>query len=476
MPYPPVSYNLPPHEVNASSHSPTTSTSRGRRPSISNPMHWLSRNSTQSSVTSVKQARISEPKLIHSLELPSSRAGVLGSGATVVRTPDEALRATRVRLTYDGFGEQQDRQSGEQERAEEHTQEIEYRSPSTSTDSSSSEDEDEIPSPLDSPPLPPVPSEDKSSFPHDAPPTPQAFTFPPRPNRAVPTVPGLALRPSLKTRRTESVDASSALVPALPANIPAIPAPPAFNAILLSDIPPLIADRSRIIVSLETCTATYKTTLDTLSSRPSFLSSYIASLFGRRRSDSLASSVYSTDSAAEDRSAYRQHLASQGLLPQSSSSVHIFLDRPSEPYVHILSYLRSPCSSPEGPEVLPPRAASAGLDTLLELRDEASYLGLDGLHKLCVEEIRQQHRSRPRSSRGHSAGAGSLHSLHASVTSLHTMLERVERQSHSRAPSKDVEEPAARSLPTPESFAGGRHTRSQTRQGSLRSPPPAGWI
>ncbi|KAJ7047312.1 hypothetical protein C8F04DRAFT_2105 [Mycena alexandri] len=478
MPYPPVSYNLPPHEANASSHSPTTATSRGRRPSISNPMGWLSRNSTQSSVSSVKQARISEPKLIHSMELLSSRAGVLGSGATVVRTPDEALRATRVRLTCDGFGEQQDRQSGEQERfeeqLEEHAQEIEYHSPSASTDSSS-EDEDEIPSPLDSPPLPPIPSEEKSPFPHDAPPTPQPFTFPPRPNRAVPSVPGLALRPSLKTRRTESVDASSAVVPALPVNLPSTPEPPAFNAILVSDIPALTADRSRIIVSLETCTATYKTTLDTLSSRPSFLSSYMASLFGRRRSDSLASSVYSTASASDDMSVYRQHLASQGLLPQSSSSVHIFFDRPSEPYVHILSYLRSPCSSPEGPEVLPPRAASAGLDSLLELRDEASYLGLDGLHKLCVEEIRQQHRPRPRSSRGHT-GAGSLHSLHASVSSLHTMLERVERQSHSRTVSKEVEEPAARALPTPESWAGGRHIRSQTRQGSLRSPPPAGWI
>ncbi|KAJ7179084.1 hypothetical protein C8R46DRAFT_1072405 [Mycena filopes] len=470
MPYPPVSYNNPAHDADASSHSPTTS--RGRRPSISNPMLWLSRNSTQSSVSSVKQARISEPKLIQSIELLSSRAGVLGSGATVVRTPDEALRATRVRLTYDGFGDQEDRPSGEEERAaehhEEHAQEIEYHSPSASNDSSS-EDEDEIPSPLDSPPLPPIPSDEKSSF------TPEPFTFPPRSTRAVPSVPGLALRPSLKPRRTESLDVSSA-VPALPTNIPSAPAPPPFNAILVSDTPAPTTDRSRIIVSLETSTATAKTTLDTLSSRPSLLSSYIASLFGRRRSDSLASSVYSTASAGDDMSAYRRHLASQGLIPQSSSSLHIFLDRPSEPYVHILSYLRSPCSSSDGPEVLPPRAARAGLDTLIELRDEASYLGLDGLYKLCVEEIRQRHRFRPRNSRAHSAGSGSLHSLHPSASSLQTMLERVEGQSHSRAPSKDVEEPVARSPPTPESWAGGRHVRSQTRHGTLRSPPPAGWI
>ncbi|KAJ7498864.1 hypothetical protein FB451DRAFT_1117609 [Mycena latifolia] len=455
---PPVSYNpasceaLPP----SSPHSPTTS--RGRRPSISNPMHWLSRSSTQSSVASTKPTRISEPKLIRGIEILSSRAGVLGSGATVVRTPDEALRDTRVRLNP--------------ESGDEHGQEIEYHhSPPSSNASSSSEEEDEIPSPPDSPPLPPVPSdtEEKSTFHFD--PAPQPFSIPPRPNRAVPTAPSLALRPSLKARRTESVSASS-VVPALPANVSPTPVPPPFNPILVSDAPSSTADRSRIIVSLETCTSTYKTTLDTLSSRPSFLSSYIASLFGRRRSDSVASSVYST--ASDDMSTYRRHLTSQGLLPQSSSSVHIFLDRPSDPYVHILAYLRSPGASPGGPEVLPPRAAQAGLDCLLELRDEAAYLGLDGLHKLCVEEIRQRHGPRPRSTRGHSSGS-SIHSLHASVSSLHTMLERVERQ-HSRPASKDstVDEMGARSPPTPESWAG-RRVRSQTRHGSLRSPP-AGWI
>ncbi|KAJ7276460.1 hypothetical protein B0H12DRAFT_991542, partial [Mycena haematopus] len=354
--------------------SPSPTISRGRRPSISNPMHWLSRNSTQSSIASAKPTRISEPKLIQSTELSSSRAGVLGSGATVVRTPDEALRDTRVRLTYDGVGEPsgelEKRDSGEQQEQQlQDTLEIEY-SPPTSTRSSSSEEEDEIPSPPDSPPLPPIPSEENlhsSSTP-------------------------LPCSPSLSPLdQIVHVDVSSA-VPPLPANISSSPAPPPFNPILVSEAPPSTADLSRVIISLETCTATFKTTLDTLSSRPSRLSSYIASLFGRRRSDSLASSVYSTESA--DLSTYRQHLVSQGLLPQSSPSVHIFLDRPSDPYVHILGYLRSPRTS-DGLEVLAPRVARAGLDSLLELRDEAAYLGLDDLHKLCVEEIRQQHRPRP---------------------------------------------------------------------------------
>ncbi|KAJ7368361.1 hypothetical protein DFH08DRAFT_947282 [Mycena albidolilacea] len=474
---PPVSYNPGSCEFPSSPHSPTTS--RGRRPSISNPMHWLSRNSTQTSIASVKSTRISEPKLIH--ERSSSRAGILGSGATVVRTPDEALRDTRVRLTYDGTGEPEGRSSVEQEgcssgeQQEPDAQEIEY-SPPTSNRSSSSEDEDEIPSPPDSPPLPSVPADEKSAFHFDPAPR-QSYTLSARPTRAVPQTPTLVLRPSLKTKRTESPDASF-VVPALPSNVSPTPVPPAFTPILLSDAPSSTADRSKIIVSLETCTATFKTTFDTLSSRPSQLSSYLASLSGRRRSDSVASSVYSTESA--DLSTYRQHLAAQGLLPQSSASLHIFLDRPSEPYVHILNYLRSPRASPEGPEVLPPRAARAGLDNLLELRDEAAYLGLTDLHKLCVEEIRHQHRPhRPRSTRAPSS-SGSIHSMHASVSSLHTMVEERNEAQHWRSASKDsVDElgkrsPPSRSLPT-ESWTGGRHVRSQTRHGSIRSPP-AGWI
>ncbi|KAJ7228626.1 hypothetical protein GGX14DRAFT_614014, partial [Mycena pura] len=467
MPYPRPTINthVPPGSYTAAScdspsppHSPTTS--RGHRPSLSRTMGWLSRSSTQSSVASAKPTRISEPTLIHT-DLMSPRAGILGSGATVVRTPDEALRDTRVRLTYE--------QSAGQQQEPEEAQELEY-SPRTSAETSS-EEEDECPSPLDSPPLPPLPSDEKERAESLSEPTiAQPFSFPPV--RAVPAAPISALRPSLKTRRTESVDDAS-VVPALPSNISFSPVTPSFNPILVS-APPATADHSRIIVSLETCTATYKTTLDTLSSRPSHLSSYIDSQFGRRRS-SISSSVYSTASASEDMSTYRRHLVSQDLIPPCSTSVHIFLDRPSEPYVHILSYLRCPQPG-EGPEVLPPRATQAGLDVLLELRDEAAYLGLEGLHKLCVEEIRQRHRSRPRgSARGHSGAPVSTHSLQGSVSSLHTMLEQVEPQ-HSRGRSKDsrLDEIGNRSPPTPDSLII-RRVQSQSRYGSLR-PPPAGWI
>ena len=61
-------------------------------------------------------------------------------------------------------------------------------------------------------------------------------------------------------------------------------------------------------------------------------------------------------------------------------------------YTHILSYLRTP-TSPDQPGVLP-RAVrlshnyrSARTETLLELRDEASFLNLQELSKLCTEEL-----------------------------------------------------------------------------------------
>lgn len=106
--------------------------------------------------------------------------------------------------------------------------------------------------------------------------------------------------------------------------------------ILVSSVPSSAIDRSKIIVSLETDTKTYRTTLNTLTSRPSFLSAYLNTLLRPRR-DSDAESVYShlsdVPSTPDDtfNSIFHNHLTSSGLLPQSSSSMHIFLDRPSAP-------------------------------------------------------------------------------------------------------------------------------------------------
>ncbi|KAF7301720.1 hypothetical protein MIND_00737600 [Mycena indigotica] len=437
-----------PHDSPPVSYIPPSPSSSRRRPSISNPMGWLSRSSTQSSVTSIKTTRISEPKLILH-DLMSPRAGMLGSGATVVGTPEEALRDTKANF----------------ESAEETAQgqEIEY-TPAYAAESSS-EDEDEIPSPIDSPPLPPIPAETKQ----DAvePTTPHPFTFPPRSGRVPPSS---TPRPTLRPAR-DSVES----VPAIPSTTIPIPVVVPFKAILISDAPAPTVDRTKVIVSLETCTATYRTTIDTLTSRPSHLATYIQSYFARPRFDSTASSVYSTASA-EDLSVYRRHLVSQGHMSQASTSLNIFLDRPSEPYPHILNYLRTP-EPTEGPEVLPPRAAQVGLDALLELRDEAAYLGLDNLQRLCAEEINLRRRIRPRTPRTHSSER-SIPSMHGSVSSLHTLLEKSEPETpqHVRSLSKDsgVDEMGQHATPTPDLIAG-RRVRSQPRYNSLR-PPPAGWI
>lgn len=299
-----------------SSLPPPKSPPRGRRPSLSNTMHWLSRTSTSSAYAPSKPTRISEPKMTRSIELLTQRTGVLGSGATVVRTPDEALRETGVRLTFDGKAGGVGRPGDARHSHHEPVQDLSSEHVTSP---------DNLPSPPTSPPLPPLPlpQEEESSYLEGA-------KVPPRPTRAPPPAPTPApsLRPSLKPTSIHFGDEPSC-VPALPANISASPPPPDFRPILISDVPTGAIDPSKIIVTLETCTTTYRTALDTIKSRPSYLSSYIASLFPRSRNNSITSSIYSN--ASDDMSAYRHHLASQGLLPQSSFSIHVFLDRPSAP-------------------------------------------------------------------------------------------------------------------------------------------------
>ncbi|KAH0840128.1 hypothetical protein J3R83DRAFT_1105 [Lanmaoa asiatica] len=77
--------------------SPPTTPPRGHKHSLSKPMTWLNRSSSSSSTHSIRHAapkptRISEPKVGSSLEqFNFHRSGPLGSGATIVRTPQEAL-------------------------------------------------------------------------------------------------------------------------------------------------------------------------------------------------------------------------------------------------------------------------------------------------------------------------------------------------------------------------------------------------
>ena len=123
--------------------------------------------------------------------------------------------------------------------------------------------------------------------------------------------------------------------------------------------------------------------------------------------------------------------------------------------------------SPENPEVLP-RAALLGsasrarLETLLELRDEACYLGLEDLYRLCCEQISQRYSlSRDVSS-----------STSASIRSLHTVIEQV--PSNQEVQSSRLSSVTAKSEPGEVPCHG---ARSASRiQGVGRKSPPPGWI
>ena len=100
---------------------------------------------------------------------------------------------------------------------------------------------------------------------------------------------------------------------------------PSFSPILLSP-PGSVSHLSNAIVVLETCTTTYKSTLTTLCSQPSFLADYLNSLAKPRISAS--SSIYSSESTDLDGN---HRPVSQGRSTSCSASFHIFLDRSSPP-------------------------------------------------------------------------------------------------------------------------------------------------
>lgn len=140
-----------------------------------------------------------------------------------------------------------------------------------------------------------------------------------------------AVRDAPKPRR--SVPASSSApnttvqcppVPPDPALTPLSAPVPSFSPILVSPPPGSASHLSSAIVILETCTTTYKSTLTTLCSQPSFLADYLISLAKPRIS--TGSSVYSSESTDLDGNCP----VSQGPLG-STSSFHIFLDRSSSP-------------------------------------------------------------------------------------------------------------------------------------------------
>lgn len=162
-----------------------------------------------------------------------------------------------------------------------------------------------------------------------------------------------------------------------------------------------------------------------------------------------------------------------------------------------MSYFRSPPASIECPETLPAAVqlqssshSQSRLESLLELRDEAAYLNLEGLYKLCTAELRLR-----QSPRLHYRGAStassvaSVQSQHASIYSLHTLVERSEGGGDAlrRSRSSDIksskgsymsyETHPPKSPPTPpQSWEGHPRGRSRDRAQNISNSPPAGWI
>lgn len=205
--------------------------------------------------------------------------------------------------------------------------------------------------------------------------------------------------------QTLSISTTSS-VPPMPAFEPVLVSPQA-----LSSIPPTM-DPKQFLVTLETATSTQRTTLATLVSRPSSLADYLNGLRDKDAYDDDEADAASASSSVPPSPftrAFSAHLTSQGLHESqaSSSRIHIFLDRPSAPYSHILAYLRSPTNSPaslprsaqlrghlgsqsNSPTNSPAMSAdNAKLDALYELRDEATYLGLRELSELCEAELKR---------------------------------------------------------------------------------------
>ncbi|CDO75568.1 hypothetical protein BN946_scf184858.g8 [Trametes cinnabarina] len=451
-PQPSISGPMPavlPAPGSSRSKSPSTSPRpkpKSRRPSVSSPMTWLSRASSSSSVQSntpyapSKPVRISEPRFMDPIEaLTLPRGGVLGAGAIVVRTPQDALAGPRASASTPDLTRTRSA-SPQRATVREYEDRTDYERPS-------------------SPPLPPIPDDDSEYEEEAQDAEPESVTSdwhsasqpvtshppPPPPSRPPPSIPSIPdydsevapapprpvspLRPSPKAYPPTPTPDHFA-VPTVPAGVPALPPQPPFDAILVSPVPNSTLDPSKIIVSLETSTATNKTTMATLVSRPSYMASFLLGLFPSNDADTQ--SVYSNNSDVESsfNSIFQHHLASSGVLTQTSTNLHVFLDRPSAPYAHILAYLRSPHSTPETPASLPHAArlngSPARVEALIELRDEAAYLGLDELERLCNDELRHARQGTP-SSLGlglHMRGFSSA-STH-SVRSLHTLRERAE--------------------------------------------------
>ena len=301
----------------------------GRRPSISKPMSWLTRSSSTNS--HAPPIHMSHSK---SSSVTNIKHGTLGSGVTIVRTPQEALAGTGVSVEYVSDqeidrGEAEDSDTAEDEDHEENEGE-ELEDDEGETHQVRVEQAET--------PVPPAYSPPRSSLPlsKSTPSLPLKDPHPSRPTRPPPPLPSAPDATVLSQKKLPPPPLSSQFptVPSIPAHLSPPSTPPPFTCIPLSPVPPNAIDFSKVLVTIESCTATHRTTFNTLISRPSHLANYLKSLFADVDDESDvadSASLYSRTENGSFSSIFHNHLTSSGLLSPSSFNVHIFLDRASAP-------------------------------------------------------------------------------------------------------------------------------------------------
>ncbi|KAE9410611.1 hypothetical protein BT96DRAFT_1012111 [Gymnopus androsaceus JB14] len=202
--------------MNTSTSNLSLKSSKSRKHSVtlSNTMGWLSRHSTQSSVSSFYKGNKSSPppeperKPVRSIELVSSvRTGPLGSGATIVRTPEEALQNSG--LSFPMERKPSLHRSSTSTSSRSNLRPAIQRSASSASKllSSAGSDEDEL----------------------------AGISWPTPPSHTSPLPSQRSLRPSLKAKSQSSIDVFR--VPALPAHLAQSPPQPPFEPVLISGVP-----------------------------------------------------------------------------------------------------------------------------------------------------------------------------------------------------------------------------------------------
>ena len=312
-----ISYPTP-IEVPSHKRHPSIKSHKSKQSSLSGTMAWLSGNKSNKVpyAAATPPLRISEPKLNDAFGRVEQAPAV-----TIVRTPQEALTSLqkeKEKVRKDSFEHIDSRPK----RPEVHR---------IQTDGSS---RNLGPA---SPPLPPLP--DMSRFPPTSPSRPVAR---PPPQMAPPQAPQPMPSPprTVKASYPASLNEYSLSAPVEAAPPPSPPLPP-FDPILLSAVPSLPIDPKKAIITLETSTESFKTTMATLISREDCrFNGYFTKILteARKSQHSEASSVYSQSSASgieenldSINSIFSNHISASGLLAPTPVALHVFLDRPSAP-------------------------------------------------------------------------------------------------------------------------------------------------